>query len=64
MVLVLDLMLVLVLDLVVAANFDRHLTQCQKMTSLRGQTSSAKMTSLGGKGLFTRPISEHDFTVS
>ncbi len=36
----------------------------QKMTSLRGQASSAKMKSLGGNGLFTRPISELDFAVS
>ncbi len=36
----------------------------QKMTSLRGQASSAKMTSLGSKGLFTCPISEHDFAIS
>jgi hypothetical protein len=36
----------------------------QKMTSLRGQASSAKMTSLGGKGLFTHPILECDFAVS
>jgi hypothetical protein len=36
----------------------------QKMTSLRGQASSAKMTSLGVKGLFTRLISEHNFAVS
>jgi hypothetical protein len=32
--------------------------------SLRGQASSAQMTSLGVKGLFTRSISERDFTVS
>jgi hypothetical protein len=36
----------------------------QKMTSLRGQASLAKMTSFGGKGLFTCPISEHNFTIS
>ncbi len=34
------------------------------MMSLRGQASSAKMTSLGVKGLVTRLISEYDFAVS
>jgi hypothetical protein len=34
------------------------------MTSFKGQASSAKMMSLGGKGLFTHPISEYDFAVS
>ncbi len=39
----------------------------QKMMSLRGQASSAKMTSLGGGGgvkAYLHMISEHDFAVS